>query len=194
MKKIAITGTIGSGKSTCSEILRELGWPVFDCDEAARQAQKKDGEAYQKIVQHFEDILDENGELDRKKLAAEIFSCEKKKRLLESLVHPSIFKAMNEEIKQAKRLFFAEVPTLYESGWEIYFDAVLLISVNEQVRTERLSLNRKMNEEEIRQRVQNQISDQSKKEMATWIIENNSTKEELKEKIKLWLDSLLKEV
>jgi len=191
--KIAITGTIGSGKSSCSEILRTLGWDVFDCDACAKEAQKPGGKAMDLIQQCFPDTVNNEGVLDRKKLAEQVFADDNKRKLLEEILHPIILEEMNLYAKD-KELFFAEVPTLYESGWQQYFDGVLLISVDDKTREKRLIQSRSMTKEEIKSRVDVQFSDESKRQRATWVIDNNGTMDELKEKIIQWLDTIVKEM
>lgn len=191
--KIAITGTIGSGKSSCSSILRNQGWFVFDCDAYAKEVQKPCGKAIHSIRQAFPESVDEEMVLDRKKLAELVFADEKKRQCLEEILHPIILDEMEFQAKD-KELFFAEVPTLYESGWDKYFDGVLLISADEKTREERLMKSRSMTKDEIQSRVAVQLSDEEKRKRATWVIDNSGTMSDLEEKIIQWLDSIIKEM
>lgn len=190
MKKIAITGTIGSGKSACSTILKELGWNVFDCDQVMKSLMIEDIQLINELQVHFPSAFDHNV-LNRSKLATLIFQCEKQRHLLESMTHPALLNKMNQAIQDTQEsYFFAEVPTLFESGWDIYFDGILLISTSDVVRNERLKTDRQMSEEEITKRTSVQMSDVEKRLRATWIIENNEDLESLKKKIIVWLDQI----
>lgn len=191
MKKIAITGTMGSGKSTCSEILRELGWYVFDCDACSRAISQGDHPVKKAILKRFPKVMDSQGEINRSCLAALIFEDAQSRHDLEAILHPAIFKEMEEAMqKHTARLFFAEVPTLFESGWDQFFDAVLVISIENKQREERLMQSRALSLKEIQSRIQSQYSDAQKIEKATWVIENNGTLNELKEKLILWLKEI----
>lgn len=191
MKKIAITGTMGSGKSTCSEILRELGWYVFDCDACSRAISQGDYPAKKAILKLFPSVRDHQGEIDRSLLAALVFEDAKSRHALEAILHPAILAQMEEAMQEHKaRLFFAEVPTLFESGWDQHFDAVLVISIENKLREERLLQSRALSITEIQSRIQSQYSDAQKIEKATWVIENNGTRNELKKKLVAWLNEI----
>lgn len=190
MKKIAITGTIGSGKSEVSRLLKEKGYAVFDCDQVSYDLSQPNQAGYNQIIKRFDGIVMENQMLDRKKLASIIFQDAQAKMDLQNILYPLILEEMEKQIEKSDSLFFAEVPTLYESGWEIYFDQVLVVSVCKEVRDYRLKQNRSMTSVQIEERVQAQISDEKKCALADWVIENNGTKEELKFKIEKWLDSI----
>lgn len=190
MKKIAITGTIGSGKSEVSRLLKEKGYAVFDCDQVSYDLSQPNQAGYNRIIKRFEGIVMENQMLDRKKLASIIFNDAQAKMDLQNILYPLILDEMEKQIEKSDSLFFAEVPTLYESGWEIYFDQVLVVSVCKEVRDSRLKQNRSMSLAQIEERVQAQISDEKKCTLADWVIENNGTKEELKIKIEKWLETI----
>lgn len=190
MKKIAITGTIGSGKSEVSRILKEKGYAVFDCDQVSYALSQPKMAGYNQIIERFDDILLEDQSIDRKKLANIIFNDNQAKKDLENILYPLILQEMEKQSRKSDQVFFAEVPTLYESGWEVYFDQVLVVSVSKEVRDYRLKENRSMTSEQIKERVLAQISDEEKRSKADWIIENNGTKKELKNKIEKWLEEI----
>lgn len=190
MRKIAITGSIGSGKSTVSRWLRQQGWEVFDCDAASRTIMLPNQKAYAQIIQRFPDVVDNNGLIDRKKLAECVFNEEKKRIELENITHPAILHLMEEAMDPKKSFFFAEVPLLYETGWEKYFDEVLLIRVNEEVRKKRLMSDRLMSEAEIKARLDAQLSDEIKAASASWVIDNNADEAALARRLSQWLKSI----
>lgn len=177
--KIAITGTIGSGKSTVASYLRNKGHFVFDCDEVNRELLNSDI-----LVEYFPECYDD-GLLDKKKLANIVFNDEKKRLLLESIMHPLILERMEEESKKYDP-FFAEVPLLFEVNWDKYFDMVLLVVVDEAIALNRL-MNRGLSIEESKQRIKNQMSIKEKIERSDVIIYNDSSLFSLYEKIDRWL-------
>lgn len=177
--KIAITGTIGSGKSTVAAYLRDKGYFVFDCDEVNRELLNSDI-----LFDYFPDCY-ENGLLNKKKLASIVFNDEKKRLLLESVMHPLILKRMEEESGKHNP-FFAEVPLLFEVNWDKYFDMVLLVVVDEAIALNRL-MNRGLSIEESKQRIKNQMSIKEKIERSDVIIYNDSSLFSLHEKIDGWL-------
>lgn len=177
--KIAITGTIGSGKSTVATYLRDKGYFVFDCDEVNRELLNSDI-----LIDYFPECY-ENGLLNKKKLANIVFNDETNRLLLESIMHPLILKRMEEESKKHDP-FFAEVPLLFEVNWDKYFDEVLLVVVSEKTALDRL-LARGLSIEESKQRIKNQMSTKEKIERSDVIIYNDSSLFSLHEKIDGWL-------
>ena len=92
---IGLTGGIASGKSTVTEMIRGLGIPVIDADQIARDVVKAGEEAYEQIIQTFgQDILQENGEIDRAKLGAIVFYNEQERKKLNAIVHPAVRRRM----------------------------------------------------------------------------------------------------
>ncbi|XP_016327489.1 dephospho-CoA kinase domain-containing protein-like [Sinocyclocheilus anshuiensis] len=117
---VGLTGGIASGKSTASSQLKELGCPVIDADVVARKVVEPQSPAYRLIVQHFgQEILLDNGEIDRQKLGQIIFSSPKKRRLLNSITHPEIHKEMFKQILlyfiKGYRYVVLDVPLLFET-------------------------------------------------------------------------------
>ena len=172
--KIAVSGSIGSGKSEACNYLRRIGYDVFDCDEENRRLLEKDNEGYLEVKKQFPECFDEEG-LNKKKLAALVFSDEDKRKQLEGIMHPLILKKMNERRDDP---LFAEVPLLFECDWDVYFDHNILIYSDEKILHERLR-ERGMSEEEIISRLQAQMSVEEKKKRADIIIENNGTLDDL---------------
>ena len=176
--KIAISGSIGSGKSEACNYLKSLGFDIFDCDEENRVLLEKGNEGYLEVEKHFPECFDERG-LDKKKLSSLIFSDEKKRKELEGIMHPLILKRLNERKDDP---LFAEVPLLFESGWDQYFDHNILVVSDEKILFERL-LQRGLDEKEIISRLKAQMSVEEKKKRADIIINNNGTLEEMYESI-----------
>lgn len=179
--KVAITGTIGSGKSSVVEVLRDLGHTVFVSDEYNSLLLEKGNEGYKEIVKHF-DVLDKDLNIDKKKLASIVFNDPKSLKLLQSFTTDKVIEKIKELLKEDEVSFF-EVPLLYECQLESLFDKVLVITADNDLRIERL-IKRGLEKEDAIKRIENQISDQEKINKADLIIYNNDTKEELYTKVK----------
>ena len=181
--KIAITGTIGSGKSETSNYLRSLGCCVFDCDAVNRQLLKE--RAYELLKEDFPECFI-GKELDKKKLTQTVFSDPERKERLESIMHPEILKEM---LKIETDPLFAEVPLLFESGWDVYFDRKILIVADEETALERL-VDRGLEKEDAMARLQSQMPVSEKMKRADKIIYNNGSLQDLYAQI----DEALKEI
>lgn len=191
MKKVAITGTIGSGKTTVSILLRRKGYPVFDADGYSHICLQKNHDAYHKIVSVFgEDILDVFGEIDRSQLASLVFSDEEKREQLNAIVHPYVKDGLFHffESCEKEHVSFAEIPLLYEVGWEKYFDEVLLVTCSKDVAITRLQEYRHYRKAEAISRYESQYDIAYKKEKADDILENDGTLEELNEELERYLE------
>ena len=181
--RIAITGTIGSGKTEASNYLRSKGYDVFDCDKV--NSELLDKKAYELLSDYFPQCFD-GEQLNKQKLSSIVFTDENSKKLLESIMHPLI---LDELMKRHDNPLFAEVPLLFESGWDKYFDECLLIVADEDVAIDRLK-NRGLSQEQAKMRINNQMPVQEKIKKATRIIYNNGSLDELYSAI----DSYLKEL
>lgn len=185
---IGLTGGIASGKSTVSNIFKSYGIPVVDADVIARQVVEKGMPAYNEIVASFgKEILDENGDIHRKKLGSIVFHDDEKRMLLNSIVHPAVRQEMRRQADQ----FLAEgyetvvldIPLLFESKLTHMVDVTLLIYVDEEVQYERLMARDQMTFEEAKARITSQMPLKEKRQLADAVIENNGTLERLKEKV-----------
>lgn len=140
MKRIAITGSLGTGKTTVLEILKEMGFPTFSCDAVVKELYKNP-EVKKRIIEIFgEEILEIDGEINKKKVLERILKDEKVKKRLESVLHPLVKEKLLEFMKKNERekIVFAEVPLLFEVGWENLFDEVWVASCSEEVQKERI--------------------------------------------------------
>ena len=186
MKRIAVTGTIASGKTTVSILLRRKGYRVFDCDGYSRILYRKTDPCYQKIVSAFGDsILDEFGEIDRKKLAAVIFNDEEKRQKLNDITHPAIVAGMERffENHTDEPLVFAEVPLLFEAHLESHFDAILVVACDREKAVARMMEDRDYTREEAEARYESQMHPDRQIEQATIVIMNDGTIQDLYERV-----------
>lgn len=181
VKKIAITGTIASGKSTFCNIIRQMGYPVFDSDNYAKLVYHKNNPIYNEIVKLFkEEILDENREINLKIVAKIIFENEYKRKELEKLVHPFVLNGINNMIEKSNDFFFAEVPLLFESDFDKYFDEIILVTCDKEIALERCIKDRGYTKEEALSRLNSQIDAKYKIERADYVVYNNGTISDLK--------------
>ncbi len=182
-KVIGITGSMGSGKSKVSSYLAK-SYPVLDCDQVNAQLLKKGEKGYFYLTQLPWIALDEKGQIDKKKMAKEIFSDEKKKEKVENILHPLILDEMKTWIsKQKSELVFIEVPLLFESQMEEHFDSIWCVVVSKDIALERLFQYRNYTYEQAQERIDQQMSVEEKKKRSTFVIENNGSLKELEEEI-----------
>ena len=179
MKKIGITGGIGSGKTTVCEIFKLLGVPVFHADAEAKYLQNNDLQIREKLTKLFDKhIYSHDGMLDRKKLAGIIFSDSAALANVNSIIHPAVrqsFLKWADNHKDAPYILY-EAAILLESGFASDFDRNILILADEKVRIKRVIRRDHTSAELVKQRINNQMSDDQKIKMVDFIIENNNEK------------------
>ncbi len=185
MKIIGITGGIGSGKSTVSYEFKKLGATVVDADSISRMVTAKDGYAYPEIIQTFgKEILLENGELDRKKLAKLVFSDKNKLNVLNKITHKYIFEEMERQIDNAEtEILVLDVPLLFSNDFPIKCDLKIAVIADEELRIRRVKNRDGLNTEEIQARMKNQLADEDYIKLADVCIVNEDlceTREQVK--------------
>ncbi len=179
MKKIGITGGIGSGKTTVCEIFKLLGVPVFHADIEAKNLQNNDLQIREKLTKLFgEHIYSSDGILDRKKLAGLIFNDSTALANVNSIIHPAVrqnFLEWADNHHDASYILY-EAAVLLESGYASDFARNILVLADEKVRIERTIRRDHTSAELVKQRINNQMPDAQKIKMADFIIENNNEK------------------
>lgn len=187
-KIIGITGGIASGKSTVSSYLRELGQIVIDADEVVHDLQKKGGALYQVLVGWLgTEILQADGELNRKKLAALLFGSNEKLAKSANLQNPIIRKELEKRCDRAlqdNELVFLDLPLLYELGYEDWCNQVWLIYVDRETQIQRLMARNQLTKEEAQLRISRQMPLEEKRALADLVLENTGDLETLKSQIK----------
>ncbi len=176
MLRLGITGGIGSGKSVVSKTLKVLGIPVYDCDSRAKWLQENDADVRRNIMSLLGDDVYEGSRLNRKKMAAMIFSDATLLAKVEGIVHPAVEKDFDRWcVEQNKDVVALESAILYECGLDKKcIDKVCLVYAPTETRIERVALRDSANIEEIRRRMANQASDDDKIKKADFIVNNYS--------------------
>lgn len=195
MYKIGLTGSIGSGKSTVSSFIKNRGIPVLDADKIARSLTEPDSPILSQLVEAFgEEILFENGELDRKKLAEIAFATEEKRKLLSEIVTLKVKAIMEDEGRlleeEGARLAFFDVPLLFEYGMDEGYDEVWAVVAPLEIRYNRVMDREKISEKDFYARDAAQISQEEKIARSQVVINNNSDLESLYGKIAKELDRI----
>ncbi len=190
MVRVAITGNIASGKSTVERFLLELGYPCLNTDDAAHELLEDNQEVLKAFSDH--DILDANGKISREKLGKVVFSDKKLLAKLEGILHPMVRERILEFFAQnrTQKLLFVAIPQLYEAKMQDLFDNVVLVYTDDEIRFERLLKRNSYTEEYARTRIQAQMSQEEKRNIADFCLENNGSIDDLKVQI----NSLLAEL
>lgn len=182
-KIIGITGGIASGKSTVTNFLREQGFRVVDADAVVHQLQKPGGRLYQVLVQHFgQEIILENGELNRPLLASLIFSNpeerEWSKKTQGEIIREELA-ALRDQLAQTEAIFFMDIPLLFEQGYANWFDETWLVYVDRDVQVERFMKRDHLSKEAAESRLSAQWSLAEKRKLASHILDNNGSRDQL---------------
>lgn len=188
MKLIGLTGGIGSGKSTVAQLLVRHGWELVDADQIARDIVEPGQPALTELAQAFgEDILQEDGSLDRGLLASRAFSSREKTAVLNSITHPRINEETQARFDAARRggvdFVVYDMPLLVDKGLHKDMDATIVVDVDAEERVRRLVAYRGLDEEDARRRIAAQIPDDVRRAAADFIIDNNGPREALDEQV-----------
>ena len=185
---VALTGGIGSGKSTVGQIFGDLGAIVTDSDQLARDVVERGTTGFDQIIAAFGDEVLKNGDLNRAALADLVFKDPAKRKQLEQITHPLIRKAFAKIVESAKgdSIVVNQIPLLVESNHDYKFDHVITVSASEAVRIERL-LKRGINLSQIQQRLQAQSNDAQREKISDSIIRNDGSQTDLLSEVeKVW--------
>ncbi|GAA7524216.1 dephospho-CoA kinase [Helicobacter pylori] len=190
---IALTGGIGTGKSTTIKILESQGYPILDADKIAHQLLQ---EHRFKIAQHFGSDILEKGILNRKKLGTIVFQNANELKWLEGFLHPLIREYMLEkacELEKNHQAYFLDIPLFFEVGGKKCYPVskVVLIYVPRVLQIERLLERDKLKEAEILQRLACQMDIEQKRAMSDYIIDNSSSLKDLNKQVERFLKTLL---
>ena len=190
--RVAVTGGIASGKSTVIREIGKLGFPVFSADGIAR-GMYDDPALREKVLSAFPEA-EENGAVSRTKLAASVFSDEGKRRRLNALTHPYIMETMARQMEEAEgTLLFAEVPLLFESGYEKEFDRVVVVLRNREERILSIAARDDLDREEAEKRIRAQFDYDAAGFEDYYVLHNDGNLGDLKEKTRVLARKLSEE-
>lgn len=196
LRKIAITGSLATGKSTVSKYFQRLGAYIVNVDNVTHALLRKNDCISKKILSLFGNKVLTRGKISRKKLASIVFEDRNKLLQLEKIIHPKVIEVIEKEYEKVDReksykLFIVEMPLLYEIGLEDKFDKIILIKSTKEnclKRTEK----RDIDKDQYNKRMQRLIPVSKKIKKADFVIENDASLKELKQKIKDIYDVLTK--
>ncbi len=196
MSVYGLTGGIGAGKSTVANMFQESGIPVVLADDVGREVASKGSDGLAEIVRSFgPDVLDSNGELDRRKLGTLIFNDPDRRRELEAILHPRVRDQSRElfsQLEQAgNQIVVYESALLYETQRHTEMRGVILVTASEEQRIARVRSRDGSEEEAVRQRIKAQMDEEEKRGLADYIIENNGDLQALKREVDSLIEQLL---
>ncbi|MBN1830743.1 MAG: dephospho-CoA kinase [Deltaproteobacteria bacterium] len=196
---LGVTGGIATGKTTVVRMLEELGAPVIDFDLLAREVVEPRKPAWKDIVGYFgEDILLEDGSLDREKLSGIVFQEVEKRKILERFTHPRIYEASDRKVKKIcekdpNAIIQLDIPLLIEQNLQHMVDKILVVYIPREKQIERLMERDRMSREAAVDRLGAQLSIDEKLGWADFVINNEKSLEETKKQVEdLW--KTLKEI
>lgn len=191
--KIAITGGIGSGKSSVANVIIKFGYQVIYADDISKEILRTDPAVKEKIIKEFGIEAYKNNEPNKKFLREIIFSDPVKLKKINSILHPptiNFLKKKMEDILTADKMVFVEAALIYEAGIENLFDYIIFVEASNELKISRIKTRDEMDETSIKEIIANQIPDEIKKSHADFTIVNDSTLQELEKRTELVLKIL----
>lgn len=190
---IVITGSVATGKSTVTKIVRDLGYEVLDCDQIVHNGYESKSNMYKEVVSLFGDgILKSDESIDREKLGKIVFSDSAKLDKLNSIVHKSVVEQLNDGIdKSTDDIIFLDIPLMIETSkslvkYGLKYDEIWLVYINPDLQKQRLAdraIKENKDVDETLKIIENQLPIDKKKNYADKIIDNEGTIDDLKQKI-----------
>lgn len=176
--KLGLTGGIASGKSTVADLFKQAGYPVIDADAIARQIVAPNSLALKKIALRFgQEVIQPDGTLDRKALGAKVFGHPQALADLNAIEHPyirvALTKALDEAVNSGAKLVVGEIPLMYETHWEQYFDGVAVVNITPQLQLKRLMARDNLSEVQAKARIDSQMPLAAKVAQADFVIDNS---------------------
>lgn len=180
MRHLALTGGIGSGKSTVAQFFAERGATIIDADAISRQLMEPGQQVLAHVVETFGDhLLDETGRLDRQALADVVFNDDTAREQLNAIVHPAVRAESSRQREAAlaadpdNAVIIQDIPLLVETGQAETFDGVIVVQTDHDTRLQRLTETRGMSPEDATARIAAQATDAQRAAIATWVIDNS---------------------
>ncbi|MGG0663785.1 dephospho-CoA kinase [Viridibacillus arvi] len=185
---IGLTGSIASGKSTVAEMLKELKLPIIDADLVARVVVEPGTETLKQIVEAFgEEVLLDDGTLNRPKLGDIIFHEPAARKTLNDIIHPAIRQEMlrqrDELLENGVKDIVMDIPLLFESRLQHFVEKILVVSVTEETQLKRLMERNNLSEKDAKARISSQLPLSEKEKGADAVIYNNKSLESTREQL-----------
>ena len=196
MLKVGLTGGIGSGKSSVSELFSKWGAYIFDADSVAKKILNNNETAQGEIIAEFgTDILDGSGNIDKQKLARIAFQDENHQLRLNTIIHPYVFTEIDSKFdiilsNKKHEIFVVDAALIYESGADTHMDYIIVVTSHLRLRTQRVMERGGLTREEFLSRLDLQWPDEDKVHMADFVIHNNGTENDLLEESQKVFDRL----
>jgi dephospho-CoA kinase len=196
LKLIGLTGGAGSGKSTVSAMLRELGAVVIDADEAAHAAYEPGSPGFEAVVREFGTEYVRDGRIDRARLGELVFHDEDARHRLNAIMHPLVREWMAARTAEAAlrsaEVVVQDVPLLFENGLERLYSKVLLVYVPDHVQLKRLVEGRGLSEDKARAMIAAQMPIEEKRKLAHHVIDNSGSREATQQQVEWLWDQLVR--
>ena len=189
MLVVGLTGGLASGKSTVAKMFARLGAKVIDTDRIVHKEMRRTGRCYAPIIRAFGKQVVAKSNIDRRKLAAVVFSDKRKLKRLERIVHPKVRLGINEELKKYRGNVIAiiEVPLLFEAGFDRYVDTTIVVMARRNTQIDRSARSLKLTRTEALRRINTQMPLRDKIRRADIIIDNSKTKTQTHKQVKaIW--------
>ncbi|MDR0467882.1 MAG: dephospho-CoA kinase [Campylobacteraceae bacterium] len=191
---IAITGSIGTGKSTVCKILKQKGYKIIDADKISHKILEQSSKEVAKIF--GKEFLDENGKPDRKKLGKLVFADKNKKEILENLLHSKIFESIKKEaepLEKIKKIYFLDIPLLFEVKNSYNHGFVCVVYAPKEIEIKRVMDRNNIDRSEALAKIDSQIDIEIKKQKADFVIDNSEDETHLINEVESFLKKLRKE-
>ncbi|HEX8845534.1 MAG TPA: dephospho-CoA kinase [Pyrinomonadaceae bacterium] len=189
MLRVGLTGSIGVGKTFVSSVFAKLGCRVIDADQTARETVAHGSPGLKAVVEAFGgDILKEDGTLDRARLGSIVFADESKRLLLNSILHPFIIAAQDEQLREwetldPKGIAIVDAALMIESGGYRRFDKLIVVHCRPEIQLERLMARNQLRREEAARRVASQMSQEEKMRHADYLIDTSEGFEDTRRQV-----------
>jgi dephospho-CoA kinase len=195
LKLIGLTGGAGSGKSTVSAMLKELGATVIDADEAAHAAYEPGSPGFESVVREFGPEYVRDGRIDRARLGELVFHDDAARHRLNAIVHPLVRDWMAERtadaIEGGAEVVVQDVPLLFENGLERLYSTTLLVYVPEALQVKRLVEGRGLSEDRAKAMIASQMPTENKRMLAAHLVDNSGSREATRRQVdRIWREAL----
>jgi dephospho-CoA kinase len=199
MLSVGLTGSIAVGKSYVCRVFRDAGFPVLDADITAREVVAAGTEGLASVVSAFgPEVLLENGEMDRSKVASIVFSDPQKLQLLNSIIHPLVFEAQHkwlnaQEASSPNGVAIVDAALMIESGGYKRFDKLIVVWCEPDIQLARVMARDGFDEETAKRRISSQMPQDEKKRFADYLIDTSKSFEETRKQVER-LTTLLRDL